>query len=95
MIFQKFGWREKPMPTPDSRSNEDDNLQVKLAATKRLVEEAEKLIHAQEQEVSRMRSAGLDTRHAEGLLEAYRESARIALRQHRELETEIARCKSV
>jgi hypothetical protein len=79
---------------PDFRSNEDETLQGKLAATKKLVEEAEKLIRAQEEEVARMRSAGLDTRHAEGLLEAYRESARIALKEHRELETEIARRRS-
>ena len=77
------------MPATTSHSDESERLQVKLAATKKLVEEAEKLIHAQEQEVARMRSAGLDTKHAEGLLEAYRESARIALRQVRDLEKEI------
>jgi len=78
------------MPATESRSQTDESLHGRLAATKKLIEEAEKLVRAQEQEVARMRSAGLDTRHAEGLLAAYRESARIAIRQHRELEKEIA-----
>jgi len=79
------------MPTTEPRPSNQEGLQVRLAAIDKLIEEAEKLISAQEQEVDRMRAAGLDTRHAQGLLEAYRASARIAVQERRELQNEIAR----
>lgn len=79
------------MPTTEPRPSNQEGLQVRLAAIDKLIEEAEKLISAQEQEVDRMRAAGLDTRHAQGLLEAYQASARIAVQERRELQNEIAR----
>ncbi len=42
------------------------------------VEEAYRLVRAQEAEVERMRLAGLDVSRAETLLRAYREGARLA-----------------
>jgi len=62
-----------------------------MAAIDRLLEEARNLTKAQEREVERLHAAGLDTRSAEGLLDAYRASVRIASERRRELETELAR----
>jgi hypothetical protein len=42
------------------------------------VEEARRLIRAQEAEVARMRLAGVDVSRAETLLRAYKEGARLA-----------------
>lgn len=70
------------------------SLQEKLAAVNRLIAQTEQLIGAQEQEVAKLKAAGLDARHAEGLLDAYRASARIASAEKRQLEEEIARCSS-
>lgn len=74
-----------------AQSDEGEFFQVQLAALESLVEEARKLVQAQEQEVERLRAAGHDTKRAEGLLDAYRESARIAAERKRELERELAR----
>jgi hypothetical protein len=78
------------MPTTEPQPSKAEDLQVKLAAVIRLIEEAEGLIRAQEQQVDRMRASGLDSRHAQGLLEAYRASVRIAVQEQRELEAELA-----
>lgn len=69
------------MPATEPQQNKAEDLQVKLSAVLRLIEEAEGLIQAQEQQVDRMRTSGLDCRHAQGLLEAYRASARIAIQE--------------
>jgi hypothetical protein len=45
------------------------------------VEEARRLIRAQEAEVARMRLAGVDVSRAETLLRAYKEGARLAEEQ--------------
>lgn len=50
----------------------------KLAAANALVAQARKLVASQEQEVARMRAAGLDAARAQSLLEAYRVSLRLA-----------------
>ena len=79
------------MPTTEPQpSKAEDDLQVKLAAIIRLIEEAKGLIRAQEQQVDKMRTSGLDCRHAQGLLEAYRTSVRIAVQEKRELEAKLA-----
>jgi hypothetical protein len=62
------------------------SLGEKLAAANVLVEEARKLIAAQEQEVARMRAAGLNPRNAQGLLDAYRASLRLADQEKAEVE---------
>jgi len=74
-----------------AQSDEGEFFQVQLAALESLVEEARKLVQTQEQEVERLRAAGHDTKRAEGLLDAYRESTRIAAERKRELERELAR----
>ena len=79
------------MQTTATQSGEGESAQVQLAALESLLEEARKLIQAQEQEVERLRAAGQDPKRAEGLLDAYRESARIAAERKRELERELAR----
>jgi hypothetical protein len=79
------------MPATPSQSGQDHNLSEQLAAIDRLLEEARNLTKAQEREVERLHAAGLDTRSAEGLLDAYRASVRIASERRRELETELAR----
>jgi hypothetical protein len=71
----------------------DEDAQERLAAVNRLIEESQKLIRAQEQEVAKLQKAGFDTQHAEALLDAYRASARIAAEEKRQLEAEIARRK--
>ena len=78
------------MPATEPQQNKAEDLQVKLSAVLRLIEEAEGLIQAQEQQVDKMRTSGLDCRHAQGLLEAYRASARIAIQEKRELEAKLA-----
>jgi hypothetical protein len=45
----------------------------------------------QEQEVTRMRAAGLDTSRAQGLLDAYRVSLRLADKEKAEVEEAIER----
>jgi hypothetical protein len=79
------------MPPRPSQSGQDHNPSEQLAAIDRLLEGARNLTKAQEQEVERLRAAGLDTRSAEGLLDAYRASVRIASERRRELEMELAR----
>jgi hypothetical protein len=53
----------------------------RLRSAEAAVEEARGLIRAQEAEVARIRSAGLDARQAETLLRAYKEGARLAEEQ--------------
>jgi hypothetical protein len=65
-----------------------------LKALDQLLEDASKLIRAQEREVARLHAAGLDPAQAESLLEAYRMSARIAATRKQEIEAEIARQSS-
>ncbi len=79
------------MQTTAAQSGEGKSAQVQLAALESLLEEARKLIQAQEREVESLRAAGQNTKRAEGLLDAYRESARIAAERKRELERELAR----
>jgi hypothetical protein len=79
------------MQTTAAQSGEGESAQVQLAALESLLEEARKLIQAQEHEVESLRAAGQDTKRAEGLLDAYRESARIAAERKCELERELAR----
>jgi hypothetical protein len=79
------------MPPRPSQSGQDRNPSEELAAIDRLLEGAKNLTKAQEREVERLRAAGLDTRSAEGLLDAYRASVRIASERRRELEMELAR----
>lgn len=50
----------------------------RLRSAQAAVDEAHRLIHAQEAEVVRMRGAGVDISRAETLLRAYREAARLA-----------------
>jgi hypothetical protein len=50
----------------------------KLAAANALVAQARKLVVSQEQEVARIRAAGIDTARAQSLLDAYRVSLRLA-----------------
>jgi hypothetical protein len=52
-----------------------------LRSAEAAVEEAQGLIRAQEAEVARIRSAGLDASQAETLLRAYKEGARLAEEQ--------------
>jgi hypothetical protein len=73
---------------------QEEQLQERLTAVNRLIEEAQKLIRAQEQGVARIQKAGFDTQHAEALLDAYRACARIAAEEKRQLEIEIARRSS-
>jgi hypothetical protein len=54
------------------------------------VKEANRLVPAQEAEVTRMRRVGLDTAHAEALLCAYREGARLAQELQQLLHTRFA-----
>jgi hypothetical protein len=79
------------MPATPSQSAKDHNISEQLAAIDRLIEEAKNLTKAQEREVERLHAAGLDTRSAEGLLDAYRASVRIASERKRELKKELAR----
>jgi hypothetical protein len=51
---------------------------ARLRSAEAAVEEALRLIRAQETEVARMRSAGLNVSRAEELLRAYKEGARLA-----------------
>jgi hypothetical protein len=53
----------------------------RLRSAEVAVEEARRLIRAQEAEVARMRMAGLDANRAETLLRAYKEGARLAEEQ--------------
>jgi hypothetical protein len=53
-------------------------MDVALREAEHAVIEANRLVRAQEAEVTRMRRVGLDTAHAEALLCAYREGARLA-----------------
>lgn len=53
----------------------------RLRSAEAAVEEAHRLVRAQEAEVARMRSAGLDISRAETLLRAYKEGARLAKEQ--------------
>ena len=46
---------------------------------------AEALASAQEAERTRLRAAGVDVKHAEALLSAYREAYRVAAERHRRL----------
>jgi hypothetical protein len=57
------------------------DLFERLRAAKAAVEDAHRLIHAQEAEVARMRLAGLDVSRAETLLGAYKQGARLAEEQ--------------
>ena len=50
----------------------------KLAAVNALVAQARKLVASQEQEVARMRAAGLDPARAQSLLDAYVVSLQLA-----------------
>ena len=78
------------MPAAESLPDKNESLHDKLAAIDRLIEQAERLIQAQEQVVDRMRASGLDCRHAQGLLEAFQASSRIAIQEKRELEAQLA-----
>jgi hypothetical protein len=57
------------------------DLIERLRSAKAAVEDAHRLVCAQEAEVARMGSAGLDVSRAEALLRAYREGARLAEEQ--------------
>ena len=63
----------------------------KLAAANELVDEARKLVTAQEQEVARLRAAGLNPSKAQALLDAYRVSLRLADKEKAEVEEAIER----
>jgi hypothetical protein len=63
----------------------------KLAAANELVDEARKLVTAQEQEVARMRAAGLNSSKAQALLDAYRVSLHLADKEKAEVEADIER----
>jgi hypothetical protein len=67
------------------------SLADRLAAANELVDEARKLLTSQEQEVARMRAAGLNTSRAQGLLDAYRVSLRLANKEKAEVEDAIER----
>jgi hypothetical protein len=56
-------------------------MDVALRQAEHAVIEAKRLVRAQEAQVTRMQMAGLDTTHAEALLYAYREGARLAQEQ--------------
>jgi hypothetical protein len=62
----------------------------RLAAANALLDEARKLVTVQEQEVARIRAAGLNANRAQGLLEAYRVSLRLAEKEKAEVEEAIA-----
>jgi hypothetical protein len=62
----------------------------RLAAANVLLEEARKLVSLQEQEVARIRAAGLNPTRALSLLEAYRVSLRLAEKEKAEVEEAIA-----
>ena len=62
----------------------------RLTAANTLLDEARKLVTVQEQEVARMRAAGLNTTRALSLLEAYRVSLRLAEKEKAEVEEAIA-----
>jgi hypothetical protein len=68
---------------PATPSAQDHNISEQLAAIDHLIEDAKRLRKAQEREVERLHAAGLDTRSAEGLLDAYRAGARIATERKR------------
>ena len=53
----------------------------RVRSSEAAVEEARRLIRAQEAEVARMRFAGVDVSRAETLLRAYKEGARLAEEQ--------------
>jgi len=55
--------------------------QIERVRSAEAVEEARRLIRAQEAEVARMRLAGVDVSRAETLLRAYKEGARLAEEQ--------------
>jgi hypothetical protein len=57
-----------------------DDLDRQLAETEEAIRTADNLARAKQAEVERMKAAGLNTKLAEGLLEAYR----VALRLTRE-----------
>ena len=53
----------------------------RLRSAEAAVEEANRLVRAQEAEITRMRLAGLNVSRAETLLRAYKEGARLAEEQ--------------
>jgi hypothetical protein len=55
---------------------------------------AEALARAQEAEINRMQEVGLDVKHAEALLSAYREALRLATEHHRTSKERHAACPS-
>jgi hypothetical protein len=65
-------------------------MDLALGQAEYAVKEADRLVRAQEAEVTRMRRAGIDTTHAEALLCAYREGARLAQEQQQLLHARFA-----
>jgi len=65
-------------------------MDVALRQVEQAVIEANRLVRAQEGEVTRMQMAGLDITHAEALLCAYREGARLAQELQQLLHTQFA-----
>jgi hypothetical protein len=62
-------------------SQDGDDLQE----IEEIVRMAEALANAQEAELTRLRAVGVDVKHAEALLSAYREASRVAAERHRRL----------
>jgi outer membrane protein TolC len=62
-------------------SQDGDDLQD----IEEIVRMAKALASAQEAERTRLRAAGVDVKHAEALLSAYREAYRVAAERHRRL----------
>jgi hypothetical protein len=62
-----------------------------LGEIEEVVRIAEALANAQEAEIGRLRARGVDVKHAEALLAAYREALRLAAERHRTLLKETAR----
>jgi hypothetical protein len=67
------------------------SLENRLVAANQLLDEAEKLIKAQEREVARMKAASLNAQRAENLLKAYRLSLRLAAQDKADIEDAITR----
>lgn len=62
-----------------------------VEAAAQALADAQKLVRAQETEIARMRSAGVDTEYAEQLLDALRAGAQSAANIRASLENELAR----
>jgi hypothetical protein len=72
-----FHWLEQTTSLRNWQSMSEERDQ-NLAEAEADVEAGEKLVCEQEARVKRMRIAGLDVRHAEALLEAYRYALKLA-----------------